>query len=139
LIEQLEQVTAGGKVSADDLIQQAENVGDAIVVVAETPGGNANVMRGWIDQIRKKSNKPSAVLLATAQGDKVILVGGVSRELVDRGIKAGEWVGAAAKVVGGGGGGRPDMAQAGGKDPSKLPEAIAAAKDSMRQMLAKAT
>ncbi|TWU43353.1 Alanine--tRNA ligase [Novipirellula aureliae] len=139
LIEQLEQITAGGKVSADELMSQAENVGDAIVVVAETPGGNANVMRGWIDQIRKKSDKPSAVLLATVQNDKVILVGGVSRELVDRGIKAGVWVGAAAKVVGGGGGGRPDMAQAGGKDPSKLPEAITAAKDSMRKMLEKAT
>ncbi|GAA5505990.1 alanine--tRNA ligase [Novipirellula caenicola] len=135
LAKQLREVTAGGKLSADDLISGAENVGDSMLIVAETPGANPNVMRGWIDQIRKKSEKPTAVLLASVQGDKVLLVGGVSRELVDRGVKAGDWVGAAASVVGGGGGGRPDMAQAGGKDPEKLPEALEQAKVSMRKSL----
>ncbi|GAA4464881.1 alanine--tRNA ligase [Novipirellula rosea] len=135
LVKQLREVTAGGKLSADDLISGAESVGDSMLIVAETPGANPNVMRGWIDQIRKKSDKPTAVLLASVQGDKVLLVGGISRELVDRGVKAGEWVGAAATVVGGGGGGRPDMAQAGGKDPEKLPEALEQAKVSMRQSL----
>ncbi len=53
-----------GKLSADDLIGQGETVGDTVLVVAETPGANPNVMRGWIDQIRKKSDGPSAVLLA---------------------------------------------------------------------------
>jgi alanyl-tRNA synthetase len=76
------------------------------------------------------------VLLAAVQGEKVLLVGGLSRALVDRGIKAGEWVGAAATAVGGGGGGRPDMAQAGGKDPGKLPAALEAARASMREQLA---
>ncbi|WP_442506232.1 alanine--tRNA ligase [Novipirellula sp. SH528] len=135
LVKQLREVTAGGKMSADDLISGAETVGDSMLIVAETPGANPNVMRGWIDQIRKKSDKPTAVLLASVQGDKVMLVGGVSRELVDRGVKAGDWVGAAATVVGGGGGGRPDMAQAGGKDPKKLPEALEQAKVSMRKSL----
>ncbi|TWU21493.1 Alanine--tRNA ligase [Novipirellula galeiformis] len=135
LVKELRQVTAGGKLSADDLIATAEMVGDSMLIVAETPGANPNVMRGWIDQIRKKSDKPTAVLLASIQGDKVLLVGGVSRELVDRGVKAGDWVGAAASVVGGGGGGRPDMAQAGGKDPEKLPAALEQAKVSMRQSL----
>ena len=92
-------------------------------------------MRGWIDQIRKKTDGPTAVLLAAVQGTKVLLVGGLSNALVDRGLKAGQWVGDTAKVVGGGGGGRPDMAQAGGKDPSKLPEAIEMAKQSMRDQL----
>jgi alanyl-tRNA synthetase len=55
--------------------------------------------------------------------------------LVDRGLKAGQWVGAAAKMVGGGGGGRPDMAQAGGKEPDNLPAALEAAKQSMREQL----
>ncbi len=135
LVEQLGQVTAGGEMSADDLIQQGETVGDTLLVVAETPGGNQNLMRGWIDQIRQKSKTPTAVLLATVVDDKVLLVGGLSRDLVDRGLKAGQWVGAAAKTVGGGGGGRPDMAQAGGSDPSKLPAALEEAKASMRKSL----
>ncbi|MEM9368335.1 MAG: alanine--tRNA ligase [Planctomycetota bacterium] len=135
LIEELKQSTAGGKLSADDLITQGETVGGALLVVAETPGANPNVMRGWIDQIRKKCDGPSAVLLAASQGEKVMLVGGLSRDLVDRGLKAGQWVSAAAKIVGGGGGGRPDLAQAGGKDPSKLPDALTDAKAAMKKQL----
>ncbi|MFK8113302.1 MAG: alanine--tRNA ligase [Rubripirellula sp.] len=136
LVKELKAATAGGKLSADDLIAQGEKVGDALLIVADTPGANPNVMRGWIDQIRKKCDSPSAILLASVQGgNKVLLVGGLSNALVERGLKAGQWVGAAAQVVGGGGGGRPDMAQAGGKDPSKLPDALQAAKDSMRDQL----
>lgn len=136
LVKQLENATAGGKVSADDLIAQGEKVGEDLIVVAEVPGANPNVMRGWIDQIRKKADGGTAVLLGTVQGDKVLLVGGLSHSLVDRGLKAGQWVGQAAKMVGGGGGGRPDMAQAGGKDADKLAAALDAAKTSMREQLA---
>ncbi len=135
LVKELGEVTDGGKLSADELIAGAEMVGGSMMIVAETPNANPNVMRGWIDQIRKKSDKPTAVLLGSVQGDKVVLVGGVSRELVDRGVKAGDWVGAAASIVGGGGGGRPDMAQAGGKDPQKLPQAMEEARASMRKQL----
>jgi alanyl-tRNA synthetase len=136
LVGELKQATAGGKLSADDLISEAEQIGDALMIVADTPGANPNVMRGWIDQIRKKSEVPTAVLLAAVQGEKVLLVGGLSKTLVERGLKAGDWVGAVAAAVGGGGGGRADMAQAGGKDPSKLPAALEAAKASMRAQLA---
>lgn len=136
LVDEMQQATAGGKLTADDLIAAGEKIGETLMVVAETPGANPNVMRGWIDQIRKKNEGPTAVMLAAVQGDKVLLVGGLSKVLVDQGLQAGQWVGAAAKVVGGGGGGRPDMAQAGGKDPSKLPDAIENAKQSMRDKLA---
>jgi alanyl-tRNA synthetase len=135
LIEELKTATAGGQLSADDLIAGGETIGDTLVVVAETPGANPNIMRGWIDQIRKKSDGGSAVLLASVTGEKVVLVGGLSKSLVAQGLKAGDWVGAAASAVGGGGGGRPDMAQAGGKDPSKLPQALEEAKTSMREKL----
>ena len=137
LIQQLKQATAGGKVSADDLIGQGEKVGDHLLVVAEVPGANPNVMRNWIDQIRKKADGETAVLLGTVSGDKVMLVGGLSHGLVDSGLKAGQWVGDTAKLVGGGGGGRPDMAQAGGKDPAKLTDALATAKQSMAEQLAR--
>lgn len=136
LVNELKQSTAGGKLTVQDLIDQGEQMNDALVIVSETPGANPNVMRGWIDQIRKKNDGPTAVLFAAVQGEKVILVGGLSRDLVDRGLQAGQWVGEAAAVVGGGGGGRPDMAQAGGKNPSQLPQALAGAKDSMRRQLA---
>lgn len=136
LVEQLKEVSTGSDVSVDELIAAGEMLGDTLLVVADVAGANPNMMRGWIDQIRKKSEGPTAVLFAAAQGDKVVLVGGLSRELVDRGLKAGQWVGDTARVVGGGGGGRPDMAQAGGKDPQKLPEAIEKAKASMRDQLA---
>ena len=139
LLGQLQQMTAGGKLTADDLIAGGHQVADTLVVVAETPGANPNVMRGWIDQIRKQSDQPTAVLLAATQGEKVVLVGGLSKSLVDRGLQAGRWVGAVAKTVGGGGGGRPDMAQAGGKDPTKLPEALDQARKLVQEELSNKT
>lgn len=135
LVEKLKDLGKGSNISVDDLIASGTTIGDTLLVVAETPGANPNMMRGVIDQIRKKSKGPTAVLFGAAQGDKVVLVGGLSRDLVDRGLKAGQWVGDTARDVGGGGGGRPDMAQAGGKDPSRLPEAIEKAKASMSQQL----
>ena len=121
---QLSERAAAGPLSADDLLAKATEVGDVKLVVAETPGANPNLMRQLIDQIRKKA-APCAILLAAKQGeDKVTLVAGLSRELVDKGLSAGDWVRDTAKIVGGGGGGKPDMAQAGGKDPAKIPEAL---------------
>jgi alanyl-tRNA synthetase len=88
-----------------------------------------------IDQVRGKA-APSAVLLASRQGnDKVTLVAGISKELQARKLSAGNWIRPVAEAVGGGGGGRPDMAQAGGKNPAKLPEALQIAQDTIRQML----
>jgi alanyl-tRNA synthetase len=93
------------------------------------------MLRQLIDQIRKKTS-PSAVFLATTEGDsKVVLVAGVSRDLVDKGVSAGNWVRDVAPVVGGGGGGKPDLAQAGGKQPEKLPEALNKAREVARAML----
>ena len=134
-IAELKEVTAGGQLSADDLMANGETIGGALMIVAETPGANPNVMRGWIDQIRKKADGETAILFAAVQGEKVLLVGGISKDLVDKGLKADAWVGAAANAVGGGGGGRADMAQAGGKDPSKLPGALDDAKATMREQL----
>jgi alanyl-tRNA synthetase len=62
-------------------------------------------------------------------GEKVSFVAAVPEALIKKGLKAGDWVKEAAKVAGGGGGGRPDMAQAGGKDPAKLGEALEVARE----------
>ena len=136
LNEQATRLAGTGQVSAGTLIEQAEQVGETALIVAETSGATPNLMRQWIDQIRKQSAAPVAVLLASREGnDKVLLVAGISRTLVDRGLSAGTWIGRVAPVVGGGGGGKPDLAQAGGKQPEKLPEAIQIAKQAMREML----
>jgi len=135
LQRQLEELAATGDLSADSLLQSAATIGETKMVVAEVPGGNANRMRQLIDQIRQKTSS-SAVLLGGATGEgKVMLVAGVSHDLIAKGAKAGDWVKAVAPVVGGGGGGKPDMAQAGGKDPSKLAEALETAKAVMSRKL----
>lgn len=131
----LVQRAAAGPMTAESLLEQAQSLGDATVVVAEAPTAEANLMRQLIDQIRQKSGS-SAVLLASTEGDsKVTLVAGVSKDLQDQGAHAGKWVSPVAKALGGGGGGRPDMAQAGGKQPAKLPEALEVARQTIAEML----
>ena len=133
---ELAQLAEAGAVSADTLIEKADTIGNSAVVISEVPGGNANLLRQLIDQVRQKTES-SAVLLASSQGDdKVTLVAGVTRDLVDKGASAGNWVKEIAPVVGGGGGGKPDMAQAGGKQPERLPEALEKARSIIEGMLA---
>ena len=135
LADQLEQLKSAGDVSADGLLEHAIEIQNATVVVAEAKGANPGLMRQLIDQIRKKV-EPSAILLLAAQGeDKVVLVAGVSHALVEQGANAGNWVREVAPVVGGGGGGKPDMAQAGGKDASQIPAAIKKATTVITEML----
>ncbi|TWT39390.1 alanine--tRNA ligase [Blastopirellula retiformator] len=124
-----------GVLTADDLLAKAETVGSTKLIVSEAPGAGPNEMRGLIDQLRKKA-APCAVLLIAAQGDeKVMMVAGLSEEVVKSGGKAGAWVKEIATIVGGSGGGRPDMAQAGGKEPGKIADALAAAVAFGKQML----
>ena len=135
LEKQLSEREAAGPLSGETLLESAEEVGGVTIVVVEMPGVEGNLMRQLIDQVRGKT-KSSAVLLASRQGDdKVTLVAGISKDLQARKLSAGEWIRPVAGAVGGGGGGRPDMAQAGGKEPAKLPEALQIAKDTIRKML----
>jgi alanyl-tRNA synthetase len=135
LSERLAQRDAAGPLSADALLEKAHDESGVTVVVADVPGVEPNLMRQLIDQIRQKAPL-SAVLLATKQGeDKVTLVAGISKQLQERGVSAGKWIGPVAKAVGGGGGGRPDLAQAGGREPSKLREALDVAERTIAEML----
>ena len=135
LRQRLEERAAAGPITADGLLESAFKLGSATVVIAEAPTAEPNLMRQLIDQIRQKSGT-SAVLLASTQGnDKVTLVAGISQDLQDQGGHAGNWIRPVAQALGGGGGGRPDMAQAGGKDPTKLPEALGIAKETISKMI----
>jgi alanyl-tRNA synthetase len=135
LARQIAARASAGDLSADALLAQAETIQGTTVVVAEAPSASPNLMRQLIDQIRKKTS-PSAVFLASTEGEgKVVLVAGVSRDLVEKGVSAGNWVRDVAPIVGGGGGGKPDLAQAGGKQPEKLPDALTKAKEVARAML----
>jgi alanyl-tRNA synthetase len=132
---QLADRAAAGPLDGNALLKKAEVIAGVTVVVAEVPGVESNLMRQLIDQVRAKA-APSAVLLASRLGDdKVTLVAGISKELQSRKLSAGNWIRPVAEAVGGGGGGRPDMAQAGGKNPAKLPEALQIAQDTIRQMI----
>ncbi|QEH37441.1 Alanine--tRNA ligase [Aquisphaera giovannonii] len=115
------------KVSVDELVAGARPVNSATVVVRAVPGANPDEMRVLIDGLRRKVKDGLAVLLLSEAEGKVSLVAGLSKDLVDKGLHAGNWLKKVAPVVGGGGGGRPDLAQAGGKDPAKIPDAIEAA------------
>ncbi len=135
LKEQVAELSAAGVLSADALLERGEMVGNVWVVICETPGANPNLMRQLIDQVRKKKD-PTAVLLASAPAeDKVTLVAGLSRTLVEGGASAGTWVKQTATIVGGSGGGRAEMAQAGGKSPDKLPAALQEARRVIVEML----
>ncbi len=128
-------VRAGGP-TVDQMLSDAATIGQTKVVTAEIPGGTAESLRAIIDQLRQKS--PSVAALLGARDDeegKVVLVAGVTNDLIAKKAHAGNWVKAASTVVGGSGGGRPDMAQAGGKHPEKLLEALDAGRETMVKQL----
>ncbi len=96
------------------------------VIATRLDGVDANALRTAMDVLRSKRPDAALLLVSAAGEDKVAIVASVPEAKIKRGLKAGDWVREVAKIVGGGGGGRPDMAQAGGKDPAKIDEAIEA-------------
>ncbi len=130
-VEQLKGKLASAQ--GDELAEQAIEVNGIKVLAARLDGVDPKSLRDTVDQLKNKLGS-AAIVLATVQGDKVSLVAGVSRDQT-KVIKAGELINAVARQVGGKGGGRPDMAQAGGNDPSALPAALASVPDWVRQHL----
>lgn len=143
-IRQLKKQAAAGSIGmfmtghskVEELLKLAKDVSGTKVIIEELKKADPKIMRQLIDQLRRKA-APVAVLLANRQEDqkKVTLIAGLSRDLVERGLDAVKWVRAAAAVVDGGGGGRPDMAQAGGKLPEKLPAALETARGEIEKLL----
>ena len=107
----------------DDLADQAVEVQGLKLLVARLDGADIAALRETMDKLKDKL-KTAAIVLAAVEGDKVQLAAGVTKDAIGK-VKAGELVNFVAQQVGGKGGGRPDMAQAGGTDPAKLPAALA--------------
>jgi alanyl-tRNA synthetase len=114
----------------DELLAQAVDVGGLKVLAATLQGADAKALRETMDKLKDKL-KSAAIVLATVDGAKVQLAAGVTADRVGT-IKAGELVNFVAQQVGGKGGGKPDLAMAGGSDPSKLSAAL----DSVRGWVA---
>ena len=108
-----------------DLSSTAMDIGGIKVVATRVDGADAATLRNALDQLKDKLKSAAIVLASVQEGDKVVVIAGVTSDQTSR-IKAGELVNVVAQKIGGRGGGRPDMAQAGGNDPSKLDEALAA-------------
>jgi alanyl-tRNA synthetase len=106
----------------DELADRAVDVKGIKVLAAILEGADAKTLRETMDKLKDKL-KSAALVLAAAEAGKVSLIAGVTSDLTAK-VKAGELVNFVAQQVGGKGGGRPDMAQAGGTDPSKLPAAL---------------
>lgn len=105
------------------MTDQVENINGVNVLTAQIDTGNMNQLRNMVDDL-KKELQSAVILLAMENKGKVQLIAGVTDDLVKRNLHAGNLIKQAAQICGGGGGGRPDMAQAGGKDASKIKEAL---------------
>ena len=123
------------EVDIDALAAQAVAVGDVPVLAEAVSVANPKALLELLDRLRGRL-QGGAIVLGTAVDDRVHLAAAVAPALVERGVKAGEVVKAAATVAGGGGGGRDTLAQAGGRDPSKLDAALAAARGAIEAALA---
>ena len=114
-----------------DLASQAVDVKGAKVLVATLDGADAKTLRDTMDKLKDRL-KSAAIVLGAVQDGKVSLIAGVTADLTAK-LKAGELVNFVAQQVGGKGGGRPDMAQAGGTEPAKLPVALQSVKSWVEQ------
>jgi alanyl-tRNA synthetase len=136
-VKELERRPKGGgpdRGAQEQLVAGAEAIGGVPVVVQPVEGLDADGLRELSEAVRQKLGD-AAVVLGSASDGRVHLVANVAPAVVERGVKAGDVVRAAAQAAGGGGGGRDTMAQAGGRDPEKLPEALATARAEIEKAL----
>ncbi len=121
---------------ARQLLEKAEKIGETSVVIGRLSSTGAEQARAAVDMIKKKA-KSAAAVFGYVDGDRANLIAGVTDDLIKKGIKAGDIVKEIAPIIDGGGGGRPQMAQAGGKNPEKIDDALAKAAEIVRTSLAK--
>jgi alanyl-tRNA synthetase len=119
------------KNSMDEILEQYEEINGIKLFSLIMKNKDANSLREISDKIKDK-NKSCVILLVSEFNEKVLFVSSVTKDLVEKGLHAGNIVKEAASIAGGGGGGRPDFAQAGGKNPNKIDEAVNAVKNILK-------
>ncbi len=126
--EQLKQIeTLKSKLvtsEVDELISKAIDINGIKAVIAKVADQDAKGLRAMADRIRNKLKSGVAILASPTKDGRIIYVAMVTKDLTDKGLNAGSIIGQVARIASGGGGGRPEMAQAGGKDLSKLDESL---------------
>ncbi|MEN3815946.1 MAG: alanine--tRNA ligase [Bacillus velezensis] len=123
-----------GNVEAGAILSKVKDIGGVKVLAEKVNAKDMNHLRTMVDDLKAKLGS-AVIILGAVQNEKVNLSAGVTKDLIEKGLHAGKMVKQAAEVCGGGGGGRPDMAQAGGKQPEKLEEALASAEDWIKSVL----
>ncbi|MBD1216886.1 MAG: alanine--tRNA ligase [Aphanizomenon flos-aquae Clear-A1] len=118
-------------VKSDSLLQTAEIVGEHKIIVAQMEDIDAESLKAAAERLLQKIGNGAVVLGSIPEAGKVSIVAAFSSEVNKKGVQAGKFVGTIAKICGGGGGGKPNLAQAGGRDSSKLPEALETAKSDL--------
>jgi alanyl-tRNA synthetase len=119
---------------ADQIAASGQRIGEITVFVGGGPNADQRSLLELADRIMQRAGD-AAVVLGGASDGKVALVASFSEAAVEKGLNAAEVIKAAAQLVGGGGGGRENVAQAGGRDPDKLDDALAAARDAIESKL----
>ncbi|WP_077214070.1 alanine--tRNA ligase [Bacillus dakarensis] len=112
-----------GNIEAGSLVDQAKEINGVTVLAASVQATDMNQLRNMADDLKQKLGS-AVIVLGSPSEDKVNLITAVTKDLNEKGLHAGKIIKEVATRCGGGGGGRPDMAQAGGKDPAKLNEAL---------------
>jgi alanyl-tRNA synthetase len=120
---------------SEALLTTAEPVGDYKIIVAQMEDVDPESLKTAAERLLQKLDNGTVVLGSVPEAGKVSLVAAFSPEVNKKGLQAGKFIGAIAKICGGGGGGRPNLAQAGGRDASKLPEALESARTQLRSAL----
>ena len=122
-------------VDIEALLSNVEQISGVPVLAAEIALADAKALPEVADRLKGKLGGDGVLILGAAVDERAALLVSAAPSVVQRGVKAGAIVNLAAEVVGGGGGGRDTMAQAGGRDPSKLAEALAAARAAIAEIL----
>jgi alanyl-tRNA synthetase len=113
---------------SEQLLSQAISIGEFKIIIAELGDVDANALQTAAERLLNKLGEGAIVLASIPEPDKVSLVAAFSKGVNAKGLQAGKFIGNIAKICGGGGGGRPNLAQAGGRDASKVKEALGVAK-----------
>ena len=114
---------------SDQLLSAAEELGEFKIIVAQLGDVDTEALKTVAERLQQKLGNAAVVLASIPEPDKVSLVAAFSPEVNKKGLQAGKFIGGIAQICGGKGGGRPNLAQAGGRDASKLQEALESARN----------